>query len=222
MLNTPLAQEKIVNSKLTQPVYIWIKLIFDYLLTLGGLVVVLPLLWIIGICVFCSNPGSVIYKHKRVGKNGKPFYCYKFRTMGNNAQAELERILEENPLAQAEWEISYKLKDDPRVTRIGGFLRRTSLDELPQVFNVLKGEMSLVGPRPIVRAELEKYGEYQAEYLAVTPGITGYWQVNGRSDTTYEERVQMDLWYIYNWSLWLDIKLLWKTIFKVWSQEGAY
>lgn len=214
--------ESYVKSKLTSPGNIILKNIFDYLLSLSGIVVVLPIFGLISLCIYIDSPGPIIYKHLRVGKNGKLFYCYKFRTMMVNAQEELERIFEKDPLAQAEWQSLFKLKDDPRITKVGKFLRRTSLDELPQVFNVLKGEMSLVGPRPIVEEELVRYENNVAEYLAVTPGITGYWQVHGRSDTTYEERVKMDVWYVYNWSMWLDIKLLWMTISKVWNQEGAY
>ena len=127
-----------------------------------------------------------------------------------------------HPEAQKEWDNSFKLKHDPRITRVGRFLRKTSLDELPQILNVLKGEMSLVGPRPIVEAEIEKYGEYIKDYYLVTPGITGIWQVNGRSDTTYPERVAMDTWYVRNWSVWIDLVYLFKTVKIVWKQKGAY
>ena len=128
-----------------------------------------------------------------------------------NAQQVLEEYLENDPQARLEWETNFKLSNDPRVTKLGAVLRKTSLDELPQVFNVLKGEMSLVGPRPIVRAEVEKYGENIREYYMVRPGITGMWQTSGRSDTTYEERVAMDTWYVRNWSVWIDMKYLVKT-----------
>ena len=127
-----------------------------------------------------------------------------------------------DPTAREEWERDFKLKDDPRITRSGAFLRKTSLDELPQIFNVLRGEMSLVGPRPIIEEELERYGEFVGDYLMVKPGITGMWQVSGRSDTTYEERVQMDTWYVRNWSVWLDLMLLWRTVAAVLLRNGAY
>ena len=142
--------------------------------------------------------------------------------MVNNAQEALEVYLQENPIAREEWIREFKLKDDPRVTRIGKFLRKTSLDELPQLLNVLKGEMSLVGPRPIIKKEIEKYGSYINDFFLVPPGITGVWQVSGRSDTTYEERVQMDSWYVHNWSVWIDIVYLVRTVGVVLMRKGAY
>ena len=160
--------------------------------------------------------------HQRVGRNGKLFPCYKFQTMIPNAQQVLEEYLENDPQARLEWETNFKLSNDPRVTKLGAVLRKTSLDELPQIFNVLKGEMSLVGPRPVVQAELAKYGDNKKEYLMVRPGITGMWQASGRSDTTYEERVAMDTWYVRNWSLWIDLNYLLNTIKAVLSKRGAY
>lgn len=139
-----------------------------------------------------------------------------------DAENVLEQYLKDNPAAREEWEKDFKLKNDPRVTKIGAFLRKTSLDELPQLINVIKGEMSLVGPRPIVEAEIEKYGIFFKDFAMVTPGITGVWQVNGRSDTTYDERVSMDSWYVHNWSLWLDIWYLIKTFKVVLQRKGAY
>ena len=158
----------------------------------------------------------------RVGKDGKLFPCYKFRSMYINSQEKLNEILAENSAMRQEWERDFKLKNDPRITKSGAFLRKTSLDELPQIFNVLRGDMSLVGPRPVVQEELARYGEFVQDYLMVKPGITGMWQVNGRSDTTYDERVQMDVWYVRNWSVWLDVMLLWRTIKAVFKCEGAY
>ena len=139
-----------------------------------------------------------------------------------NAQQVLEEYLKNDPQARLEWETNFKLSNDPRVTKLGAVLRKTSLDELPQIFNVLKGEMSLVGPRPVVQAELAKYGDNKKEYLMVRPGITGMWQASGRSDTTYEERVAMDTWYVRNWSLWIDLKYLYRTFAAVISKKGAY
>ena len=139
-----------------------------------------------------------------------------------DAKAKLENLLKNNPEAKAEWEHDFKLKNDPRVTKSGAFLRKTSLDELPQIFNVLKGEMSLVGPRPIIKKELERYGEYVDDYLMVKPGITGMWQVSGRSDIDYENRVLLDSWYVRNWSVWLDLMLLWRTAKVVLKGKGAY
>ena len=198
------------------------KRIFDIVVSLCGMVVVVPLAAVLSVMVCLDSPGPVIFAHRRIGQNGKEFPCYKFRSMVTDAQAVLERHLREHPEAREEWERDFKLKDDPRVTRVGAFLRRTSLDELPQLINVLKGEMSLVGPRPIVQAEIAKYGEYFHDFCLVPPGITGLWQVSGRSDTSYEERVQMDSWYVRNWSVWMDIVYLLKTVKVVLDRKGAY
>lgn len=158
----------------------------------------------------------------RIGKNGKDFSCYKFRSMCVDAKEKLAELLENDPVAKAEWKRDFKLKNDPRITKSGAFLRRTSLDELPQIFNVLKGEMSLVGPRPVIEEELERYGEYVDDYLMVKPGITGMWQINGRNDTSYAERVCMDSWYVRNWSIWIDNLILWRTLKSVIRCKGAY
>lgn len=198
------------------------KRIFDLCLSLLGMVFVVPLGCIISLLIYLDSPGPVLFSHRRIGQHGKEFPCYKFRSMVPNAQEELEKYLAAHPEAKEEWERDFKLKDDPRVTKIGAFLRKTSLDELPQLLNVIKGEMSLVGPRPIVQAEIEKYGDYFYDFCLVPPGITGIWQVNGRSDTTYEERVQMDAWYVHNWSVWIDMVYLMKTIGVVLERKGAY
>uniref|UniRef100_UPI0038702357 undecaprenyl-phosphate galactose phosphotransferase WbaP n=1 Tax=Anaerovibrio slackiae TaxID=2652309 RepID=UPI0038702357 len=179
----------------------WFKFCFDIVMTVTGSILLSPFILLLALVVGIDNKGRVIFAHRRVGRNGKPFSCYKFQTMVKDADKALVQYLSENADARKEWERSFKLADDPRVTRLGAFLRRTSLDELPQIVNVLKGEMSLVGPRPIVEAEMEMYGENIREYLMVRPGITGMWQTSGRSDTTYEERVQMDTWYVRNWSV---------------------
>lgn len=200
----------------------WAKRIFDLVVALLSLVIIIPVCIVIGAIIYKTDPGPIFFAHKRIGKNGKEFPCYKFRSMVVNSQEMLEKYLEENPEAREEWESDFKLKNDPRVTKIGAFLRRTSLDELPQIFNVIKGEMSFVGPRPIIQAEVEKYGEYFHDFCMVTPGITGLWQVSGRSDTTYEERVSMDSWYVHNWSVWMDVVYLIKTVKVVLKKEGAY
>ena len=198
------------------------KRIFDITATVIGGILILPIALIVALLIYLDSPGPIVFGHKRVGQGGKEFPCYKFRSMVPNAQEALEIYLKENPEAREEWERDFKLKDDPRVTKIGKFLRKTSLDELPQLWNVLIGDMSLVGPRPIVRAEVEKYGEYINDFYLVPPGITGVWQVSGRSDTTYEERVLMDSWYVHNWSVWIDIVYLVKTVFAVIKSKGAY
>ena len=198
------------------------KRIFDIVATVCGGILILPIFAIIAVLIYLDSPGPIVFGHKRVGQGGKEFSCYKFRTMVPNAQEALEVYLKENPAAREEWERDFKLKDDPRVTRIGKFLRKTSLDELPQLWNVLVGDMSLVGPRPIVRDEIVKYGDHINDFYLVTPGITGVWQVSGRSDTTYEERVLMDSWYVHNWSIWIDIVFLLKTVLAVVKSKGAY
>ena len=198
------------------------KRIFDITATVIGGILILPVIAIVALLIYLDSPGPIVFGHKRVGQGGKEFPCYKFRSMVPNAQEALEIYLKENPAAREEWERDFKLKDDPRVTKIGKFLRKTSLDELPQLWNVLIGDMSLVGPRPIVRAEVEKYGEYINDFYLVPPGITGVWQVSGRSDTTYEERVLMDSWYVHNWSVWIDIVYLVKTVLAVLKGKGAY
>ena len=198
------------------------KRIFDIGATVCGGILILPILAIVAILIYIDSPGPIVFGHKRVGQDGKEFSCYKFRSMVPNAQEALETYLKENPAAREEWERDFKLKDDPRVTRIGKFLRKTSLDELPQLWNVLIGDMSLVGPRPIVRDEIVKYGDYINDFYLVPPGITGVWQVSGRSDTTYEERVLMDSWYVHNWSVWIDIVYLLKTVLAVVKSKGAY
>ena len=198
------------------------KRIFDLILTIIGGILISPILLILAVVVGVDNKGRIIFAHRRVGQNGKLFPCYKFQTMVPNAQERLEEYLAKNPEARKEWEASFKLTNDPRVTKLGAFLRKTSLDELPQLWNVLMGDMSLVGPRPIVAKEVKFYGENIEEYYMVPPGITGMWQVNGRSDTTYEERVGMDTWYVRNWSVWIDLVYLFKTVKAVFTGKGAY
>ncbi len=164
----------------------------------------------------------VLFRHKRVGHQGKTFRCLKFRTMAPNAEQTLRDLLREHPELRDEWTENHKLRDDPRITAVGRFLRKTSLDELPQLWNVIRGEMSLVGPRPVVRAELLRYGRQVATYLAVKPGITGLWQVKGRSDTTYRRRVAMDKYYVCHQNILLDIYIVAVTAAVVLKRAGAY
>lgn len=198
------------------------KRIFDLVASICGTIAISPILFLIAIAIYTSSPGPIIFSHIRIGANGKVFPCYKFRSMVTDAQNVLKQYLANNPAARDEWERDFKLKEDPRITPIGRFLRKTSLDELPQIFNVIKGEMSLVGPRPIIDKEIIKYGEYINDYYLVRPGMTGYWQVSGRSDIDYNHRVRMDSWYVRNWSLWQDIVMLFKTIGVVMGRKGAY
>jgi Undecaprenyl-phosphate galactose phosphotransferase WbaP len=202
--------------------YSVIKRGLDILLIVLFAPLLLPLLGIVAAAVYLSSPGPIFFSHRRIRRHGEFFTMWKFRTMCTNSAQVLERYLEAHPEAQAEWRKSHKLKCDPRVTRVGNFLRRTSLDELPQLWNVLSGTMSLVGPRPIVAAEVEKYGEYFVDYCMVKPGITGLWQVSGRSEMTYPQRVQLDREYAQAWSLEGDLKILVRTLPSVVNQDGAY
>jgi Undecaprenyl-phosphate galactose phosphotransferase WbaP len=198
-----------------------LKRVFDVFAALVLLVLgALPLLYIA--LRIRRDGGPAIFAHKRVGQTGKVFPCFKFRTMQVDAEERLRELLANDPAARAEWEREFKLRNDPRITPIGQFLRRTSLDELPQLFNVIRGEMSLVGPRPVIRAELARYGDDVDYFLMVRPGMTGLWQVSGRNDTGYDTRVYLDTWYVKNWSLWYDIAILFKTIRVVLNREGAY
>ncbi|MDR2417875.1 MAG: undecaprenyl-phosphate galactose phosphotransferase WbaP [Treponema sp.] len=199
-----------------------IKRFMDIVITIIVGLVILPVLLLLALVVKVSSPGPVLYGHSRLGCNGTPFKAYKFRSMVIDADALLQRLLAENPTMREEWEASHKIKNDPRVTKVGRFLRRTSLDEFPQLINVLKGEMSLVGPRPIVQDEVPKYGEDFKRIFSVKPGLSGLWQVSGRSDTDYNERVLFDTYYLQSWSVWLDIWILYQTIVAVFRGRGAY
>ncbi|WPJ16644.1 undecaprenyl-phosphate galactose phosphotransferase WbaP [Raoultella planticola] len=198
-----------------------LKRVFDITGSLAIIVILSPALIYISRKVK-KDGGPAIYGHERIGKGGKPFKCLKFRSMVVNSKEVLEQVLASDTEARAEWDATFKLKNDPRITKIGHFLRRTSLDELPQLFNVLRGEMSLVGPRPIITAELERYNDEVDYYLLSKPGMTGLWQVSGRSDVDYETRVYLDAWYVKNWSMWNDIAILFKTIGVVLKRDGAY
>ena len=200
-----------------------VKRVFDVLFSTLLLVVLAPLFLIIAIAITRADPGKVTYAHRRVGRDGIPFDCLKFRTMVTDAEERLARWQQENPDLYEEYCRTFKLRDDPRVTGIGKWLRRTSLDELPQLWNVLMGHMSLVGPRPVVAQELEEhYGPAAQLYVRSRPGMTGLWQVSGRSDTSYERRVFLDKWYILNWSFWDDIVILIQTAWIVVTGKGAF
>ena len=198
-----------------------IKRLFDLVVSSLALVLGFPILLWIAIKVMASGR-PIFYGHQRIGRHNKSFPCYKFRTMAPNADQLLADLLASDPDARAEWDRDFKLKNDPRITPIGHFLRKTSLDELPQLWNVFKGEMSLVGPRPVVEAELERYGNQVTYYLEANPGITGLWQISGRNDVSYDERVYLDVWYVKNWSLFNDIVILFKTVKVIFKRDGAY
>jgi lipopolysaccharide/colanic/teichoic acid biosynthesis glycosyltransferase len=198
------------------------KRLIDVALAVTVAILFLPCILVIAVALKTTSPGPLFYSQRRIGRGGRHFYAWKFRTMVCDADAVLKTYLQANPQARKEWERDHKLKQDPRVTWIGRLLRQTSLDELPQLWNVLRGEMSLVGPRPIVNDEIRKYGEVFLEYTRVLPGITGLWQVSGRNNTTYDERVSLDAYYVGNWSVWLDLHILFRTIRVVLLREGAY
>lgn len=211
-----------VSNLLASPWRRAVKRSFDLVVTLLGLALIWPLLLALALLVKFSSRGPVFYSQERVGYGGSRFRAWKFRSMHLDAEELLKRHLAADPALREEWEATHKLKHDPRVTWIGRIMRRTSLDELPQVFNVLIGEMSLVGPRPIVEAEIVKYGDRYGSYQQVVPGISGLWQVSGRNNTTYRERVELDEFYVNNWSPWLDLYILACTVKVVLLGEGAY
>lgn len=211
---------KKVNGEISMSlkIYAILKRIFDVVSSTLLLIILSPLFLILIILVKLDSKGPVFFGHKRIGYKGETISVYKFRSMVQNAEEVLRNF---TPEQKAEFEKNFKLDDDPRVTKIGAFLRKTSLDELPQLINIIKGDMSVVGPRPIVQKEVVKYGKYADKLFSVKPGLTGFWQANGRSDTTYDERVQMDMYYIDNRSTLLDIKILFKTVIAVIRKEGA-
>jgi exopolysaccharide production protein ExoY len=200
---------------------IWKRLV-DIVLALSGIVLLAPLLTICFLVTVLTSPGPALFRHRRVGFKGKHFDCLKFRTMVTDASERLRQLLDSDPVAAAEWATNRKLRYDPRVTAIGAILRKSSLDELPQLFNVLKGDMSIVGPRPVTEEELVRYSSAVNAYIACRPGITGLWQVSGRSTTTYNKRVACDTFYARNWSMTLDAKILIVTIPALLVSDNAY
>lgn len=215
---TSLRTQSDVKTKISKKVYIKIKRVIDVILASVALILLSPLFVIIAIAIKIDSKGPVFFAHKRIGKNGKIIKLYKFRSMVINAE---ELIKSFTPEQMREYKENYKLTNDPRITKVGKFLRKTSLDELPQLINIINGDLSIIGPRPVIADELEKYGTNKDKFLSVTPGLTGYWAANGRSNTTYEQRMEMELYYIDNLSLKMDIKVFFKTILSVLKKEGA-
>ncbi len=207
-----------INVKEEKIVYKTLKRTIDIIGSLLGLIILSPIFLILSIVVKADSPGPIFFAHKRLGYNGNLIRIYKFRTMVINAEELLNNL---SPEQKEEFAKNFKLESDPRITKVGNFLRKSSLDELPQLLNILKGELSIVGPRPIVEKELKNYGIYGEKLLSVKPGLTGNWQANGRSDTTYEERVEMDMQYIDNRSIFMDIKIIFKTFSAVIKKQGA-
>lgn len=216
LANLTLLEAEIRRSSLP---YRFFKRSFDILSSATALLLLSPLMLGLCLAIRLDSKGKAIFVHKRCGKDGKVLKMYKFRTMYANAQ---DMIKDFTPEQKKEWEENFKLVDDPRITRVGKILRKTSLDELPQLINILLGDMSVVGPRPVVQQELEKYGIYQQRFLSMTPGLTGYWQAYARSDCSYEKRMQMELKYVQEANLWWDIKILFATVAAVVKGKGAY
>jgi exopolysaccharide production protein ExoY len=213
---------RFVPAESQRPIGLTSKRVIDVALALSGIVLLAPLLIICFVVTVLTSPGPALFRHKRVGFKGKRFDCLKFRTMVPDAAERLRQLLETNPVAAAEWASSQKLRNDPRVTAIGTILRQSSLDELPQLFNVLMGDMSIVGPRPVTEEELVKYSGAVDIYFACRPGITGLWQVSGRSKTTFNKRVACDSFYARHWSMMLDAKIIIATIPAVCFSDTAY
>lgn len=221
----PVNNIRIINKEKTNKkiLYRAIKRMIDIIGAIVGIIFLIPTT--IAVClarkISKEDKGPLFYEQLRYGKNGKVFRLYKYRSMCIGADEKLKEYLANNEEARKEFKKTHKLQNDPRITSIGNFLRKTSLDELPQMINILKGDMSFVGLRPVVEKEVEEYGKNKEKFLSVKPGLTGYWQVNGRSNTTYEERMEMELYYVDNCSLWLDIKIFFKTFIAVFKKEGA-
>jgi len=208
----------VINQVLLSGIDRALKAMLDYSLTIPAVILLSPIFLGIGLAIKLDSPGPIIHRRRVMGVNGRAIDAFKFRTMYVNGDA----LLDAHPELKEELARSHKLRNDPRVTRVGKFIRKTSLDELPQLFNVLRGEMSLVGPRMISPEEISEYNQWDINLLTVRPGITGLWQVSGRSDVTYEQRVRYDMHYIRNWTIWLDLQMLFQTIPAVIKRRGAY
>ena len=224
MNNEAVLNNELITSgtSIKQNIYLGIKRTFDIVVALIGCMALLPLMAIVKLCnVISGDLNPIFYKQKRIGKNGKFIYIYKFRSMVPNADEVLKEMLKKSPERRKEWEENQKFEHDPRITKIGNILRKTSLDEVPQMINVLKGDMSLIGPRPLIEGELDSHNGNHEIYESARPGITGWWACNGRSATTYEERLRLEYYYVKNMSLMLDIKCVIKTVLAVIKKDGA-
>lgn len=208
------------HYRVLKPDALLLKRSIDLLGALVGLVGLSPAFAILALLIKLDSPGPVFFRQQRIGKDFKPFQIIKFRTMTADAEQKLQTLLQQSPASRAEFEQYHKLRDDPRITRLGATLRRFHLDEFPQLWNVLRGEMSLVGPRPVLAAEVEEMGDYAPVILRVKPGITGWWQVTGKHSVDYAKRIQMETYYISNWSIWMDLTILFKTIGVVLNHKG--
>lgn len=210
-----------IRNQLLRPLPRLTKSILEFILACISVIMLTPVFLILALVVKLSGKGPVLYRANRLGKGGRPIRVWKFRTMYTDADDQLEQILANDPKLAAEWRANFKLEHDPRITPVGRILRKTSLDELPQFFNVISGELAMIGPRPIVETEIQYYGENYEVFSRVKPGITGLWQISGRSDTGYDKRIMLDMWYIRNWSVWLDIHIFFATFAEVIKCRGA-
>ena len=210
-----ITSNKQINNK---PVYEFVKRVFDIIFSFIALILLSPVFLILAVIIKITSEGPVFFIHKRVGKNGRTIGIFKFRSMVINAEEQIKNF---TPEQKAEFEKNFKLKNDPRITKVGNFLRKTSLDELPQLINVLKGDISIVGPRPITKAEVKLYGNYGNMMLSIKPGLTGFWAANGRSNTTYKRRRAMEIYYVKNRSVMFDLKIIAQTVLSVFKGEGA-
>lgn len=208
------------QAKHKKYLYLAVKRLFDIIVSGISLIILSPIFLVIAIIIKIDSKGKVFYKHKRLGKNGKYIYLYKFRSMYNDSDERLIEMLKD-PIIKEEWTQNYKLENDPRITRVGKILRKTSIDELPQLINIFNGDMSIVGPRPIIEDEAKKYGTLKNYFLSATPGLTGWWAVNGRSAITYDDRKRLELYYVTNRNISLDIKIIFKTFITVLKKGGA-
>lgn len=211
----------VTTQQQNKKLYFMVKRIIDLVLSLIALIILSPVFLCIIIAIKFDDKGPAFYKHMRVGKNGLPLGVYKFRSMTTKYKTFDEFYQTLSDEQKKEWNENFKLENDPRITKVGRILRKTSLDELPQILNILKGEMSIIGPRPVIEEEVNLYKENKDRFLSVFPGLTGYWAANGRSNTTYEERMEMELYYVDNISFLLDVKIFFKTIVSVFKKEGA-
>jgi exopolysaccharide production protein ExoY len=213
---------RVVELEIPAPVGGSLKRVFDICFAAAGIVLLMPLMLGVAAAIRLSDGGPALYRHRRIGRNGRPFDCLKFRTMVTEADEALASYLADNPSAAREWASKRKLTNDPRVTSLGAVLRKSSVDELPQLINILKGDMSIVGPRPIVSGEIKKYGLQISEYYSTRPGLTGLWQVSGRNDIDYNDRVALDCEYIRNWSIGKDFVIILRTVPIVLQSRGCY
>jgi exopolysaccharide production protein ExoY len=217
-----LSADRAVQSSVHEPLGGSIKRIFDVIASLTAIVFLSPLIALVCVAVYVEGQGPVLFRQRRIGFKSQEFTCLKFRTMAVDAQDILQEYLANDDDARREWQLSRKLRNDPRITTLGRFLRRSSIDELPQLFNVLVGHMSIVGPRPIVADEVALYREHFCDYTTARPGLTGLWQISGRNTTSYPQRVAYDVEYVRNWSLTGDVRIMCATIMHIWEGEGAY